>query len=486
MNREKEFDIGECLEQCSDVVNSGSQCHDKERFNLICKEVKDLLDNLDADEGNGETALERQRRAIIGEEKAVQFYKSKILDIVREKGYSKIWYPPWYESMEDAIYCETLGFAGITPWIEGRREEYRNSSSCKLIGDRVYYLINGRQQLQPVKISADRRMQLRAALLLPDPQKRRADPYHEVYLNDGTRVTMFGDNGMAKKNQDCIIFRKFFVKTYTFEEQAKRHTIPEYSIELFKNMIRIGFNVVFIGAVRTSKTTFLTTWQSYEDQCLEGVQLEKDPEIPLHEIMPEAPIMQLVPDDEHFETVITQIMRSDADYINIAEAREGRSLYIGVKAANKGTRHQKMTFHSTDPIDFCYDVADEILKIYGGDLASSIIKVAKSFQYLFQFVQLSDKSKKRLKGIWEVRYDRRTREITMHNICRYRYETDDWVWSYDIGKDKFEIGAEEDMESMKNFDRLLKTLAEKYPDPEEHEYHPAYGKLLLGGGERDA
>lgn len=124
--------------------------------------------------------------------------------------------------------------------------------------------------------------------------------YHEVYMLNGTRITIFGE-GKTKESQDTIVFRKFFVKDYTFDKQVELGSIPKEAVPLFKAMIKGGYNVAFTGAVRTAKTTFLTTWQSYEDQMLEGVSVETDPEIPFHLIMPDAPIMQLVADGDELE-----------------------------------------------------------------------------------------------------------------------------------------------------------------------------------------
>ncbi len=140
---------------------------------------------------------------------------------------------------------------------------------------------------------------------------------------NGTRITIYGE-GKTKETQDTIVFRKFFVKDYTFEKQVALGSIPKESVPLFKAMIRSGYNVAFTGAVRTAKTTFLTTWQSYENPKLEGVSVETDPEIPFHEIMPEAPILQLVADGEELEKIVKSIMRSDADYIILGEARGWR------------------------------------------------------------------------------------------------------------------------------------------------------------------
>lgn len=91
-----------------------------------------------------------------------------------------------------------------------------------------------------------------------------------------------------KEDQDAIIFRRYVVPSYSFEEQAARGTIPNAAIPLFVSMVEIGWNIAFCGAVRSAKTTFLSTWQSYENPCLEGVMVETDPEIPLHRLMKDA------------------------------------------------------------------------------------------------------------------------------------------------------------------------------------------------------
>jgi pilus assembly protein CpaF len=174
-------------------------------------------------------------------------------------------------------------------------------------------------------------------------------------------------------------------------------------------------------------------------------------------------------------------MRSDADYIIMAEARDGAALNTAVKAANKGTKRVKITFHTSDAVDFCYDVADEIRKTYNDDLGSTIVKVAKSFQYLFQFIQLPDKSKKRLKGIWEIRYDRERRDVRIYRICKYDHMTDSWLWANTVGDDKEEFAMEEDIEAFRRFRRLLAELSEANPLTENNEFIPHYDTLIRGG-----
>lgn len=485
MSKENEFEVMSFIEkQKGDTQDKepSSTEGEEERFNETCELVGNILSALEKEESKAKPnlILDRQKRALLGYEEEIIYYKNQIKDIVKQRGLANAWHPAWYQSIHDAIYNEIFGFAGLTEWIEGRTEELANSSTAKTIGNRIYFMVNGEMIMQPQKLSRQRRKQLRTALLLATPEKRAQEVYHEVYLLDGTRVTMYNE-GLAKHDQDSIVYRKFFVKNYTFDEQAARHTIPEGGIPLFKSMVDIGYNIAIIGAVKTSKTTWLTTWQSYEDPKLEGVMIETDPEIPLHIIMPKAAIMQFVPREEDLPFVVKKIMRSDADYIIMAEARDGIALGTAVKAANKGTSRVKMTFHTKDALDFCYDVADEIVKTDGGNLGTTITKVAKSFQYIFQFIQLADKSKKRLKAVWEIRYDLKKRQITMHQICKYDYEKDNWSWAYDIGSDQRSIGYEQNTEALSEFESTLKRLAKEFPMEEDNIYIPSYDHLIRGG-----
>jgi pilus assembly protein CpaF len=477
------FNLSKYLETARphDAPGEAGEERDMKLFEEVCGTVRRTLDEIDKDaRGDELNVLERQARAILGHEREVEYYKDKIRETLQANGLVGAWKPPWYLNLTEGVYSELLGFAGLTEWINGRTRELAESSSAKIIGNRIYFLINGKLKLMPQTVSPERRHQLRTALLLGTPEKRSKDVYHEVYLLDGTRVTIYNE-GLVKKGQDCIVLRKFLVGNHTFEEQAARHTIPEGSPALFKEMVKIGFNVAFIGPVRTAKTTFLTTWQRYEDPELEGVMIESDPEIPLHKIMPNAPIMQFVPSEEDFGSVIKRTLRSDADYIIMAEARDGAALNTAVKAANKGTKRVKITFHTSDAVDFCYDVADEIRKTYNDDLGSTIVKVAKSFQYLFQFIQLPDKSKKRLKGIWEIRYDRERRDVRIYRICKYDHKADSWLWANTVGDDKEEFAAEEDTEAFREFRRLLAGLSEANPLTENNEFIPHYDTLIRGG-----
>ncbi len=440
-------------------------------FQNICTEIRDFfMNDWESIEGRANEAsdklLEYQKKAIIGYQKEVNFFKGKTNEYIKRNGLQSHWYPAWYKDLISAIFHENWGIAGLANW-----KEMKNSTSAKIIGERIYFLMNGKMVLQEQTISRERFSQLRKALLLRNPEIRLDEKYAEVYMLDGTRITIF-DEGLGK--EPTIVFRKYIVQNFTFEEQASRGTIPYEVIPMLKAKINVGYNINFIGPVRSGKTTFLETWQSYEDPSLEGIMVETDPEISLHKIMPKAPIIQIVADGNKLKNIIKPLMRADGDYLIMAEARDAVALYIALKATTKGTRRVKSTFHSSDATDFVYDAANDIVQEFGGDLWATVIKLAKGYHYLYEFVQIKDKSRKRLKGIYEIRFNQSQLTVSVHQIMKYNFQTDDWSYKFDVGEDKEEIALQEDYESYKIFRNELKKLAEKKPMKGEHVTVPAY------------
>ena len=424
-------------------------------FRKLCERVKELFDIAWKNEfSDMETALKIQKKAIIGYENEVSYFLKRIKGFIADLDCQDVEYPQWYESLESGIYHENWGLCGLAEWFG---QEHIHSSSAKIIGDRVYFLEGGRMALKPQKISLERRQQMVRAFLLGSPDERMDRDVYEVYLLDGTRVTVFRGS-MTKADQDVMIFRRYILPVFTFEEQVARGTIPEEGATLFKEMVGLGYNVVFSGAVRTSKSSFLSTWQSYEDPCLEGVMVETDPEIRMHELMPEAPVVQLLADGEELGGIVKRLLRSDADYFIIAEARDGIAVDTAVKTASKGNRRLKMTFHERKPCDFCHDAAAEIVKYLGGDLGMTARAVAKSFDYIFHFIQLRDKSQKRLKSIHEITYDETEKVIMYRPMLEYDVSSDSWKWYNGISMEKIRDGMDEDTEVFKRFQQKLQEL----------------------------
>ncbi len=427
-------------------------------FSMLCGIIfRELMEEWTQGAESIERMADIQKKAIIGYQQEVGYFLSRIRELIRRHDSEGTRYPPWYASLEEGIYHENWGLAGVAEWFG---EAYRSSSSAKIIGEDVFFMEEGRMVRKPQRISKERRDQLVRAFLLLTPGERHNKDSHEIYLLDGTRVTIFR-GALVKDSLDILVFRRYVIPEYTFEEQADRGTIPAGAIPLFRAMVGLGYNVAFTGAMRTSKTTFLATWQQYEDRSLEGLLIETDPEIPLHHLMPGAPVVQLLADRDRLLTITKSILRSDADYLVVGEARDGYAMDAALRMASKGTRRMKITFHTRNPLDFPYDAAWEITRSLGGDLMYTAGRVAASFDYVFHFVQGKDKRQKRLSSIYEIGCPRPSGQIRMKEICRYRDEECRWRWTCHIGEDKERAGREENPELFRYFWETLEKLADE-------------------------
>ncbi|MDR3305989.1 MAG: CpaF/VirB11 family protein [Clostridiales Family XIII bacterium] len=445
--------------EASEGAGAAMDCG-RRSFEDICRLVETLLSpgpvSGEMSEAGGIVpGLGAQKRAIIGYDEDVARFMREIGSILDEHGLRGTFdVPAWYCSEEDAVFQEVWGRGGMAQWW---RPPYDVSGSAKIIGGDIYFLIDGRMRRMPQRMDKRRREQLIRAFLLLTPEERLDRDFHEIYLLDGCRVTVF-KGALTKSGRDVVIFRRYVIPEYSFEEQAARGTIPHGAIPLFESMVRIGFNVAFCGSVRSAKTTFLSTWQRYEDPSLEGVMVETDPEIPLHRIMPGAPIVQLIADGDRLKQVSKNLLRSDADYFIIAEARDGIALDTAVRIARKGTGRVKMTFHTRDPLRFPEDAAVEIVRSMGGEIAETAARVAGSFDYIFHFISLSGSSRKRLKGIYEMGVSEGAAPA-IHEICRYSFAGDAWIWTNHISPDKRVKGEESDPAALAAFEKQLACLS---------------------------
>ena len=120
------------------------------------------------------------------------------------------------------------------------------------------------------------------------------------------------------------------------------------------------------------KTTFLQTWQKYENRDLEGMAIATDPETPWHELMPEAPLMQLVADGPRLEEITKSLLRGDNDYILLEEMRDAAAFRLALDITSTGTMRSKATIHDNDAVSIPYRMASKIRERYGGDLNALI------------------------------------------------------------------------------------------------------------------
>ncbi|MCQ2551197.1 MAG: CpaF/VirB11 family protein [Clostridia bacterium] len=427
------------------------------QFFSLCREVQEEM--MASYEKEGDLDKVRiQRGAIMGLKAEIDLYKDRIKAIVLAKHREGVKSPPWYLNLVEGIFAELFGFAGLTPWIYDEKEEYVSSTSAKVIGEKIYFLLKGRCVLQEQRIDSARLDQLKRALLMGYPMERLERGVHEVYLNNGIRVTIFSGN-ITKQGAEVIVFRKYVMKSLSFEKLAEFRTIPPDAIPLFRLMVKAGFNVLFCGPVRSGKTTFLQTWQSYEDRSLEGVSIATDTETDWAKIMGDAPFMQLVADGEDMEGVIKPLLRGDNDYVILEEMRDATAFNFAVDITSIGTRRTKATIHSTSPRDIPYKMATKIAYKYGGDVADIERQVFKNFAYIFQMkVDEKDPGHRVLNAVTELVMDEEG-NTSFVDLMTYDWKEERWKFKPDSKRLKMEekiIGEEVAAEIREKLKELAK------------------------------
>lgn len=433
---QEEFSLEEYINSKLSLVKLTDESN-MAQFMRVCKIVEATFekDFVDTDDEAKWQKLSREKRAIMGYEYECNYYKERIKDIINEKKLSETYYPSWFPNLHEAIFAEVYGLSALAPWAYDMTEAYKKSQSAKLIGDKLYCMIDGKEQLQPQRLDGKRREKLKRALLLSTPRERLEYGFHEVYLHNGIRITIFSGE-RTKPSQDVMIFRKYLIKKLDFDNFYKLGTIPKEAISIFELMVKIGFNVVFVGPVRSGKTTMLQTWQCYEDTSLEGVAISTDPETPWHEIFPEGPLMQIVADGENLETITKSLLRGDNDYIILEEMRDAQAFKLALDITSTGARRCKGTIHDGDAVNVPFKIGSEVSYKYGGSIDNNISLFYKNFDLAIELCQdKDDKGKKILKSIVIFNYDIKANKVVATYLCKYDFINKCWIWSdYDFNK----------------------------------------------------
>lgn len=470
---EKAFCLEEYLNGLRRAQISGEES-ETDSFYRICRIVEAEFDQEwnETDDETKTRKLEREKRAIMGFEEETRFYRERIREILQEKKLADSRYPPWYPNLAEGVFAELYGLSGLAPWAYDMDEKYRNSQSAKLIGDRLYCQIDGKVCLQPQRIGKRRRQQLKRALLLATPHERLEYGFHEVYLHNGIRITIYsGDR--TKEDQDVMVFRKYVLKQLTFDTLCEKKTIPHCAKPLFLKMIAAGFNVLFTGPVRSGKTTFLQVWQSYEDRSLEGLAIATDPETPWHKLMPDAPIMQLVADGKKLSEITKSLLRGDNDYILLEEMRDAAAFHLALDITSTGTTRSKATIHDRSGINVPYKMASKIREQYGGSLRELIAQVFKSFDYAIELCQdPKDPNRKIMRGIAEYSYDEKADRVEVRRLCAYDFEKEIWRWNAGDRTKLRKYPAQQ--KEIRQMYEILEEVAAQNPMEEREVLYPAY------------
>lgn len=423
-----------------------------------------------------------QYLALIGDKKGEQEYLQLITDYLKENKKEQISHPKWYRNLSEAIFHEIIGLAGIAEWLY-----MEHSGTCKVIQPNIYFQENGVLVRKPQKISRERFKKLINTLCQSDYRKRTKDDNIELQIRDGNvRVTIF-QNVNKKSSEGAITFRKYVVQKqsikegYKFEQLAEKRMFGKEACNLLEQMVKCRFNVNFIGAPNTGKTTLLSYYSSYEDKSLEGITIQSEAEFDSTVLSPNAPIIDFLINEENRDSTKAAILRSDLQWLTYGEVRRGDELDLLLFLATKGITGIKATYHTSfNPEDLPYLVADQIQKDLGAELYPTMLNAAKSFDFLFETINYpGDKSRKLLKGIYELQINPENLRIYSNAICLYDFEKGCWLYNNQLSEATINKATDINYKEYLKFQKILDELYEAYPLPKEKQIRESiYSKLI--------
>ncbi|MGE7692310.1 hypothetical protein ACQKMI_24420 [Lysinibacillus sp. NPDC097214] len=470
------FDLQELLNENSESkqihsVQSEKNGDNYNDFFRVCSQAKAYLEDLTSRQKDEWTT--RQKNAMLLIDDDVNYYMEEIKQYLKKSNAGHLKFPPWYDNLVEGIFHENWGLGGIYEWVKRG-----DSGQCKIVQPNIFFFEDGQMVLKPQRLTAERFEKIKNTLLLNDTSQRKTSNWQEIYLTKDIRIEIF-NNHKKSAGQGYIIFRRNVVDKTTLDELAVLNTFDNELIPALTAMVDCGFNMCTIGPVKSGKTTFLKAYQRYENKLLEGVSIETDPEIDFQELMGyEAPFMELIADNEELEQISKALRRSDADYYIFPEARDGRALMLLLKITKMGTRRVKGAFHTATPEDFPYDVAREIVDVFGGDLWGYMIQTAINFDFLFEFRSSPDNPKqKRLMGIYEIQFDRETFEIRSNAICRYEQHNKRWVYNSTLSKETIERAKEVSITGYQDLYTTLQKLEVRSPNTNPYKISP-FSRLI--------
>ncbi|MED2665269.1 hypothetical protein P4196_28715, partial [Bacillus thuringiensis] len=235
----KLFDINSHLQErgVADVINytvekakSVKQTHE---FSEVLEIVKKSIENIYEDRGiSSDEKIKRQEiehNAILGDHEAEKILTKEIEKCLREQNLLDVKYPDFFDSLAQALFHEIYGFGAFYKW-----KKYPESVSASIIGKEIWFKINGKFVKQEEELRDEEHIyEIFRALEVGHKGLKinHENPRAEIEMKDGTRVNIIRPPANLFP---VIVFRRFIIKNFSFEEQARRKTISSEDVGLME------------------------------------------------------------------------------------------------------------------------------------------------------------------------------------------------------------------------------------------------------------
>ncbi|MDC3424303.1 CpaF/VirB11 family protein [Aquibacillus sp. 3ASR75-11] len=433
----------------------------KKSFKQICQIVRDDLGKILEKEEKTDTEqkekenewLELQHAAIIGDEKAMGYFISRIMEVLRQHNITSIDFPNFYDSLAEAIFHEVWGTSILYKW-----EKYPKSEAAVVRGTELWIDIDGKfvkQDEQFEDIDTVERLKRTFTMRTKDAVINEQVPELEIEREDGSRITMIQK---PRARENYIMFRRFIVKDISLYEQARLKTIKEEDVDIFRALSRTMPNTIFAGRVRSAKSTFMKSMLRERSPDYVLAVMEKHFELGLTEQLNDRLCFEVQAKEGDLHHAMPRLLRMEHDSIVVGEIRSLETEGY-LQACERGERGAYSTYHLTDIQNVVPQITRHILDEFPNrKFENELERVARNIDIIVTMSADRDRRRKRVIGVTEIIWDEEKKRHFTKDLIRYSSVTDEYYYSSDISKRLLYLMAAEDMEETK---RLVKLLRER-------------------------
>lgn len=395
---------------------------------------------------------ERQRiehQATLGNKDSMDMLIDEINSFLRDSPYQNISYDPMFDSLSHAIFEHIYRFKNFYKW-----QNYPNSPSAKILGKEIWFKIDGKFVKQDEEFSSIEEVEEIIRLLQqnnPNFTVNEKQPQGELDLPDGTRITL---TIPPRTLYPTIVFRRFIVNNFSFEEQVRYGTIAREDIPIFQTLARVRANMVIAGGVESGKSTMLKTFYAERPADLVALMIETHPETFLKRDFPERLVHEFSISDADIRSVLKTILRFDHDYVIMQEVR-GVEADAAIDGASRGATGLLMTYHVTEPSKVCEQLAQHILDVYPSRRYVNEVRRVSQTLNLGVTMKTFPGNKKRVTSVFEVNYDYNTDKAWISYLMKYDSINHRWEYNDQLSDSLVQLLNEEGDTTLANFRTLM-------------------------------
>lgn len=244
-------------------------------------------------------------------------------------------------------------------------------------------------------------------------------PIVDARLKDGSRVNAVLDP--VAINGPILTIRRFGEIPITAERLVEMGSVTEECLQMLKQLVRAGYNILISGGTGAGKTTFLNIMSSFIPHDERIITIEDSAELQLHGIenLVRLEARMATPDgvqEISIRSLIKTALRSRPDRVIVGEVRSEEAIDM-LQAFNIGEDGSMSTIHANSAVDALYRLETIVMLHSEIPLTALRRQIASGIDIVVHIGRLRDKSRHVLEIVEVLGVD--GGELQTHPIFRF-------------------------------------------------------------------